>query len=59
MSLEKQIAAAVAAKIPPATIAKMFGLVEVAIKAAPAVTQIADEVTAVVKPARRKIVKGK
>jgi hypothetical protein len=59
MSLEKQIAAAVAAKIPPATIAKMFGLVEVAIKAAPAVTEIVNDVTETVKPARRKIVKGK
>jgi hypothetical protein len=58
MSLEKQIAAAVAAKIPPATIAKMFGLVEVAIKAAPAVTKIAADVTEIVKPARRKT-KGK
>lgn len=58
MSLEKQIAAAVAAKIPPATIAKMFGLVEVAIKAAPAVNQIAADVTKIVKPARRKT-KGK
>jgi len=59
MSLEKQIAAAIAAKIPPATIAKMFGLAEVAIKAAPAITEIADEVTAIVKPTRRKIIKGK
>jgi hypothetical protein len=59
MSLEKQIAAAVAAKIPPATIAKMFGLAEVAIKAAPAITEITDEVAAIVKPARRKIIKGK
>lgn len=58
MSLEKQIAAAVAAKIPPATIAKMFGLVEVAIKAAPTVNEIADEITETVKPLRRKI-KGK
>jgi hypothetical protein len=58
MSLEKQIAAAVAAKIPPATIAKMFGLVEVAIKAAPAVNKIAADVTEIVKPARRKT-KGK
>ena len=58
MSLEKQIAAAVAAKIPPATIAKMFGLVEVVIKAAPTVNEIADEITETVKPLRRKI-KGK
>ena len=59
MSLEKQIAAAVAAKIPPATIAKMFGLVEVAIKAAPTLTETVHEVAEIVKPARRKIVKGK
>lgn len=58
MSLEKQIAAAVAAKIPPATIAKMFGLVEVAITAAPAITEAVHEVTETVKPARRKL-KGK